>query len=81
MDNGIKANKPAEKSVHARQIERLRMLFGNCNERIKIKIAKAFSITTMAANILITVGNEKASSVKVMLDLFEEFMVAYRYSV
>lgn len=57
------------------------MLFGNCNEWIKIKIVKVFLIIMMVVNIFIIVGNEKVLLVKVMLDLFEEFMVMYRYLV
>ena len=77
VEVGIKVNRPAIRSVHTKDVERLRMLFGSNIERLKITMAKEFSIRTILPKNRIIIGSAENSTPKFVSELlvFVEFMV------
>ena len=77
VEVGIKVNRPTVRSVHTKDLERLRMLFGSNFERLKITMAKEFSISTILPKNRIIIDRGKISTLKFVSELlvFVEFMV------
>ena len=77
VEVGIKVNRPAIRSVHTKDVERLRMLFGSNFDRLKITMAKEFSISTKLPQNRIIIDRAENSTLKFVSELlvFVEFMV------